>query len=312
MSYLGRVGRFRAATALLAIVLASCSAPGPSTVQPRAPRSDAFPLDPTWDSSLRSSGNPFRGFGAWVDVYDGKLWGNPEATVERIADRGIRTLYLQTASTSTRRRTIRYPDETARFLDAARRHGIRTVAWYLPELLGHPKDLRRALAAATFTTPNGARFDGVALDIEATAEADDDLRAQRLLDLSGQVRQILGPDYPLGAIVPSPIRGPDFWPILPLAELAEIFDAILPMAYWTFHVEGEDEAHGFISQSIRMLREEAGPEVPIHVIGGIADTAPGELRGFVRAVREAEVAGASVYDVDTTDERGWRALSDLA
>ncbi|HEX6261971.1 MAG TPA: hypothetical protein VF097_03885 [Actinomycetota bacterium] len=307
------MGRSRAAAALLAIALSACGTAAPvggPAGQPAVPP-NADPAGPDWDSSRWVAGDPFRGFGAWVDVYDEKLWADPEGTVARIADRGARTLYLQTASTSTKRRMIRFPEATARFLDAARRRGVRTVAWYLPELLGAPKDLRRAVTAATFTTENGARFDGVALDIEATHEPDPLLRADRLLELSRQVRGILGSDYPLGAIVPSPIRGPDFWPVLPVAELAKVYDAILPMAYWTFHISGEDAAHGFISQSIRMLREEAGPEVPIHVIGGIADTSPGELRGFVRAVRDADVVGASVYDVDTTDERGWRVLQEL-
>lgn len=305
--------RARAAAALLTIVLAACGAQEPVSGPDGEPAEEGIlPVGPGWDSSLWVPGDPFRGFGAWVDVYDDELWADPEGTVARIADRDIRTLYLQTASTSTKRRMIRFPEATGRFLDAARNYGIRTVAWYLPEFLGSPKDLRRALAAATFTTPNGARFDGVALDIEATAEADDRVRVERLLALSRQVRTVLGHDYPLGAIVPSPIRGPDFWPILPVAELAEIYDAILPMAYWTFHVSGREDAHAYISRSVEMLRQEAGPEVPIHVIGGIADPAtPAELRGFVRAVKETEVIGASVYDVDTTDERGWRALDEL-
>lgn len=264
-----------------------------------------------WVESLRVPGDPFRGFGAWVDVYDEKLWADPEGTVARIAERGIGTLFLQTASTITRG-PIHYPRLTARFLEAARAHGIHAVAWYLPELLGAPKDLRRGLAAARFASPLGARFDGVGVDIEVTAEADDEVRARRLVDLSSRLRELVGPDYPLGAIVPSPIRGPDFWPILPVPELARIYDAILPMAYWTFHVSGEEDAHEFISRSVEMLREEAGRDVPIHVIGGIADPAtPAELRGFVRAVRESEVVGASVYDVDTTDVEGWEVLDDL-
>lgn len=286
--------------ALLTFILAACGTPA-------GPESQADDEPGLW-----VPGDPFRGFGAWVDVYDDELWADPEGTVAAIADRGVRTLYLQTASTSTKRRMIRYPEETAAFLDAARRHGIRTVAWYLPELLGAPKDLHRGLAAVAFTTPGGARFDGLAVDIEVTAEADDRVRARRLLRLSRILRTIVGPDYPLGAIVPSPIRGPDFWPVLPVAALAEIYDAILPMAYWTFHVSGEEAAHEFISVSVGMLREEAGPDVPIHVIGGIADPAtPAELRGFVRAVKETGVIGASVYDVDTTDEQGWAVLDEL-
>lgn len=306
MSYRGGMRRSRTATALLTLLLVAC---GTMNAPPDDPA--ARPIGGVWDSSLRVPGDPFRGFGAWVDVFDRELWADPEGTVEEIAGRGIRTLYLQTASTDTKR-PIRYPRLAARFLDAARSHGIRTVAWYLPKLLGAPRDLRRGLAAAAFSSPNGSRFDGVAVDIEVTAEADDEVRAQRLLGLSRQLRAIVGRQYPLGAIVPSPIRGPDFWPILPVRELSEIYDAVLPMAYWTFHVSGEDDAHAYISRSVRLLRDEAGPEVPIHVIGGIADPAtPAELRGFVRAIEESGVIGASVYDVDTTDDRGWAALEGL-
>ena len=288
------------------MLLAACEAEPP----PDDP--EVRPIGGIWDSSLRVPGDPFRGFGAWVDVYDRELWADPEGTVEDIAGRGIRTLYLQTASTRPQKGAIRYPRLTARFLDAARAHGIRIVAWYLPTLLGAPRDLRRGLAAAAFTSPNGSRFDGLAVDIEVTAEADNEIRAARLVGLSRQLREIVGRGYPLGAIVPSPIRGPDFWPVLPVAALAEVYDAILPMAYWTFHVSGEDDAHAYISRSVRLLRAEAGPEAPIHVIGGIADPAtPAELRGFVRAVKESDVIGASVYDVDTTDEQGWAVLDEL-
>jgi len=307
MSYRERMRRPRVATALMTFLLAACGAVEPSPDDPQV-----RPIGGVWDSSLRVPGDPFRGFGAWVDVYDRELWADPEGTVEEIAGRGVRTLYLQTASTIPQKGPIRFPRLTARFLDAARAHGIRTVAWYLPKLLGAPRDLRRGLAAAAFTTSNGSRFDGIGVDIEVTAEADDGIRAARLVGLSRQLRAIVGPRYPLGAIVPSPIRGPDFWPILPVRELSQTYDAILPMAYWTFHVSGEDDAHAYISRSVRLLRDEAGPEVPIHVIGGIADPAtPAELRGFVRAVRESGVIGASVYDVDTTDERGWAVLGEL-
>ena len=49
--------------------------------------------------------------------------------------------------------------------------------------------------------------------------------------------------------------------------------------------------------------------MPIHVIGGIADASSGsEGRGFVRAVREHGVIGASLYNWSLTRESDWAEL----
>ena len=142
--------------------------------------------------------------------------------------------------------------------------------------------------------------------------ADPQERADRVVELSREIRRLASPGYPLGAIVPSPLRSPSYWPILPLEELAAIYDAMLPMAYWTGHATGEGGAHEYIAESIRIVREEAGPGEPIHVIGGLAGESPAEeINGFVRAALEGRVRGASLYDAASTDEAAWAALGPL-
>ena len=62
--------------------------------------------------------------------------------------------------------------------------------------------------------------------------------------LSSDIRDLAGPGYPLGAIVPSPVRLRDdlaYWPGFPWHELALTYDAILPMTYFTFRADGPAE-----------------------------------------------------------------------
>ena len=62
-------------------------------------------------------------------------------------------------------------------------------------------------------------------------------RSVRLLGLSSALRKAVGPDYPLGAIIPSP-RGmqlrPDYWPRFPYEGLARTYDVFMPMGYFTY------------------------------------------------------------------------------
>jgi hypothetical protein len=255
---------------------------------------------------------PFRGLGAWVDIYDGKLWRDPEGTAARLARRGVRTLFLQTTNFRNPG-PIRYPRKAGRFLEAAHAHGINVVGWYLPDLKRLRRDLDWSLAAVRFESPRGHRFDGFAMDIEATEVADPVVRAARAVLLSERLRREVGPDYPLGGITPSPLRGPLYWPVLPVQRFAEIYDVLLPMAYWDGHARGARGAHAYISRSIDLLRAEGGPDMAIHVIGGVAeDATPEEMRGFRQAVRGRGLVGASIYDVDSMRPAHWREIQPLA
>ena len=255
----------------------------------------------------------YRGLGTWVDIYDVRLWADPEGTVAAIASRGVRTLYLETANYRQTVDLVR-PVRLARFLDAAHAAGLRVVAWYLPSFRNVARDLRRSLAAIAFRTPAGQAFDSFALDIEASVVKSPALRTRRTLELSRELRAAVGRSYPLGAIIPSP-RGmelsPAYWPGFPYAELAGVYDVILPMSYFTYRVEGGLAVRRYIERSIEIIREETGdPQVPIHVIGGLGDgTNRAEARGFMRAVAGCAPLGYSIYDLSTTAQATWATLT---
>jgi hypothetical protein len=254
----------------------------------------------------------FRGAGAWIDIYDHDQWRDPEGTVARLQARGVQTLYLE--STSYRRKgPIRYPDRTARFLDAAKAAGIPVVAWYVPGFADLDKDLEWSLAAIDFQTPAGNRFDAFGLDIEVTIVEDPEERARRVVELSEALRAAVGPAYPMAAIVVSPMRSPGYWPVFPDRELAGLFDVYMPMTYWTFRARGEQAAHAYVAETIRRSRARTGrPDLPIHVIGGEAQHAtPAEIDAFVRAVRQGGVLGASLYDVAGFGPEEWSAIQAL-
>jgi hypothetical protein len=255
---------------------------------------------------------PFEGLGVWVDIHDDEAWADPAGAVETMAANGARTLYLQT-SNGDRSVPFVFPDETATFIDSAHDRQIAVVAWYLPHLTNLSVDRARTRAAVSFTTSRGDRFDGFALDIESSAVRDPLRRSERLLRLSGRLREIAGPRYPLGAIVPSPVRLADdlaYWPGFPWGDLARIYDAVLPMTYYTFRVQGPAETAAYVARAIEEIRGGVGSDdVPIHVIGGLArDATVPETLAFARVVRESRVIGASYYTLPFVTAEQWAIL----
>jgi hypothetical protein len=133
-----------------------------------------------------------------------------------------------------------------------------------------------------------------------------------LVVLSQRLREAAG-DYPLGAIIASPRgmeRNPDYWPGFPYGNLAALYDVFLPMTYYTWRVTGSEGARSYTTKNIVIIRREVGTDqVPIHVIGGIAnESSDAETQGFVRAVREHGIIGASFYTFPTTQASEWPIL----
>ncbi|HET6623162.1 MAG TPA: hypothetical protein VFG70_01420 [Gaiellaceae bacterium] len=288
----------RAALVALGLVVAIAAS---SATAPAAPRADAA---------------VFGGLGTWIDIYDGPLFAAPERTAARIAARGVKVVWIETANDRAPADVMR-PAELGRLVDGLHARGVRVVAWYLP---GHVKpalDVRRSLAMLDFRTASGQTFDGVALDIESTRVRNVSLRSRRAVALAQRVRQEAG-ETPL-AIVPFNPRGlerrPSTWPRFPWAELAATSDAFAPMVYTGGSLKGFDATYGYVTRAIRLLRAQTGnPDVPIHVAGGVADRmGPDELAGFVAAVSDdGAVIGVSLYDWQTTRPAAWRALAPLA
>ena len=257
----------------------------------------------------------YEGLGSWIDIFAASVWTRPEATVSSLAAHGVGTLYLQTSNYS-QTTALRRPAALARFLSAAHASGLAVVAWYLPSLAEPDRDYQRALAAIRFRTHDGQGFDSFALDIEASVVRDVLLRNGRLLALGRRLRAAAGPDYPLGAIIPSPVgmeRHRHYWPGFPYAPLARTFDVFLPMAYFSYYTNDSGGVYAYTRGVVRQIRAQtATPDLPIHVIGGIANrVGGGAMAGFVRALSDCAVSGASLYAYPQTTAGQWARLRDV-
>jgi hypothetical protein len=251
--------------------------------------------------------------GTWLDIYAGKAaWRHPGREVAAMTRHGVRTLYLETGNYRQGVDLMR-PRAQGRFIDDAHAAGIQVVAWYLPSFASLRVDQRRALAAINFRSPSDERFDGFALDIEATTVRAIPLRDRRLLQLSARLRAAVGSDYPLGAITPSPIgMSPYYWPGIPYRALARIYDVFLPMAYSTdAGIHGRTATLAYLSATVRAIRAGTGdPKIPIHLIGGLSrEMGARETAGFTSAVADCAPVGYSLYSFPSTGRVTWDALT---
>ena len=262
----------------------------------------------------RSAAEVFGGLGTWVDVYDTGLYRTPDLVAGRLAARGVRTAWVETANDRSVADVVE-PAGLGRLVDALHARGIKVVAWYLPGHDRHARDVRRARAMLSFRTPQGASFDGVALDIESLRLKNVSLRTSRALDLVRRLRSEAG-STPIAAITYPPRafeRHLSWWPSFPWAELAKRVDALVPMLYTGGGFKGYDATYGYVARSLRLLRNAVGATIPVHAAGGVANRMSGEeLRAFTDAVLDDGTAtGWSLYDLQTTTPAGWAAIARL-
>lgn len=256
----------------------------------------------------------YEGLGAWVDVYDVGAAGGHAVTpddVDAMAVAGVRTLYLQAArDDGTGRPGLDAPALAARFLARAHERGLRVVGWYVPRFEDVERDLAHLRAIADFSVL-GHRFDGVAVDIEWTdGVADHAERSDRLVELSRALDDHVGSDV-VGAIVMPPVHlevvNPGFWPGFPWDDLAGLYDAWLPMGYWSDRTiaSGYRDAAAYTTENLRRLRDHLGDDAPVHAIGGLAEhTTAADIDAFVAAARAEGAIGASIYDWATFPPEG--------
>jgi hypothetical protein len=258
---------------------------------------------------------PLQGLATWVDVYDGIVYANPEFTAARIAARGVRTVFAETANDRSNADVVKAV-ELGRLVDALHLQGVEVVAWYLPGFVDPARDLRRTRAMLRFRTPVGGAFDAVALDIESPRNRNAAIRSKRLLALARTLRAEAGA-LPVYAITLPPRmleRRPTAWPAFPWAELAGLVDGFVPMAYTGSAFRGYEATYGYIARSLALLRTlTANPELVIHAAGGVANRMNAdELKGFADAIADdGRIAGWSLYDYATTTPVGWRSLAPL-
>ena len=249
----------------------------------------------------------YEGLGSWVDLFNRGPWKNPSWTVGQMHRRGVRTIYLQTATYGSPRHIV-HRQKVAEYITSAHQRGMTIIGWSVPSFTKWRKDLERARAALLFETDDGDRFDSFALDIEANIIDRISIRNERLLKISSELRGAAGAEYPLGAIIPD--THSRYWSSFPYKELAELYDVMIPMGYFTFDAHGYRNVRDYTARNIREIREHAGRDTPIHVIGGIADDVGlPAARGFVTAITRHRVLGASLYDFPITDDETWKELS---
>ena len=258
---------------------------------------------------------PYRGLGAWVDVYDwtaafgGATPAVGTAQIDAMAKAGVQTVFLQTAGARTG--DVLEPKQLDALIDRAHARHLHVVAWYLPTLTDVAQDERRLEAAAAL------RVDGLAVDIEATDVVDVTVRNQRLVDLSRTLRARIDPKRVISAVTLSPVHlevvNPAYWTDYPWKAIGTSYDAILPMAYWTIRLGDLRNGERYITQTIDRIRIDTGrSDLPIHVIGGIADAASTtDLAGMVRAIGHEGAIGGSLYDWHTSNPSQWTALQPL-
>lgn len=291
---------------------ASASAIPSTTPAPAKVKTSAAP--PTTRSPATSSDRlgAYRGLASWVDIYDDKAWRDPAATVSDMASHGVRTLFIETGN-SRSSTSIFDPTALATFIRECHARNMRVVAWFLPDLKAGDPDYSRIAQAIAFTTSDGQKFDSFALDIESTAVSSEAARNRSLEALTKKIRGLVGPSYPLGAIIPSPVglaKKAGYWNDFPYAMIASNYDVFVPMAYYTYHGSTATAAGADALNNVRILHAQPGcANVPIHLIGGISDdSSTAEVRAFVSAVLQTQCFGASLYGWVGTTAADWSVL----
>lgn len=294
---------------LLVVALALGSLLGPA-----APARAGFDLDV----------GPFAGLGAWVDVFDYapaflQTPGPPDITADTIDDLaalGVDTLYLQAGIDDARSEGyIADRERVGAILRRAHDNDVQVVAWYYPQLVDPARDLAHLRAIVDFRA-RGQRFDAIALDIESTQVPDVVDRGKRVVRLARHLREEVGDNQPVGAIVYPTVQlevlNQTLWPNFPYKRLADHVDVWLPMVYWTFRDPPHRDPSRYTKESVRRLRENLDDdEAQVHPIGGLAEASTSaDYEAFVRAAGAIDAVGWSIYDADTTFTPGWAYLRD--
>jgi hypothetical protein len=262
---------------------------------------------------------PFKGLGAWVDAFDyapafqsnnSIVTVTPES-IDDMAALGVKTLYLQAAMNDDRAPQMIVDTQlVGDFLVRAHREGMDVVAWYYPTFTDAAADLAHLKALADFRV-RGQRFDGIALDIEATQTIRDvDDRNDRVVELADETRALAGA-RPVAAVVYPAVQleviNPVLWPRFPYKRLAKAVDVWMPMAYWTFRDGEYRDPYTYTAESVTRLRENLGDQrAAVHPVGGIGnESSAGDYDAFLRAVYDTKSVGWSIYDYNTMSSSAW-------
>ena len=247
------------------------------------------------------------GKGMWLYVPEQIEGGNVDALVARAKAVGITHVYVRTGSS---RMGFYAQDYMNRLLPAAHAGGIRVYGWDFPYFDNWQDDVNRAVAAITYTTPDGHRMDGFSADIETRAQGVK-VTPENAKAYGAGLRRAVGPNYPLIATVPRP--SPKLV-TYPFAEVVESFDAIAPMIYWLNRHAGPDAA-----EALTVLKAFNKPLMPVGQAynGGPEGGRPEvprreELLEFMRVSDQFGATAVSFWSWQHADQQAWDAIRDAA
>lgn len=255
---------------------------------------------------------PIAGKGMWLPAPLLEM-ANPRAIVQAAQDLGLTHIYLEVGSSG---RGFYDQQSVDQFLPIAHQAGIKVIGWVLTSLNSLPLDLSICNRVASYHTPSGDRFDGIAPDIEDTMDAPDVAAFSQILRAEvGPDRLIVGVIYPAGTWIGRrhPIA----------AILSHSFNALAPMDYWhdTKRPYSPSEIADFIQQSVRDIQQAVNdPQYPVTVIGQTYDsfgrdaigpnnpTGP-EISAALNAAKQGGAVGVSLFQWGTTTPEEWEALA---
>jgi hypothetical protein len=312
----------------------SAESPTPSPAPTRTPSPSPKPAPSPTKSAAPQTAHlaVFEGLSTWFDNYD---YGttDPHAAAASMRARGVKAIYLQT-SRYTLPDDFKDANETTAWIRAAHANGMKIMGWYLPGYGNMERDVRRTVAIAQFRTPDGQAFDGLGIDIEDKCEIKGStcskVTPSQTMDANGwnsgivthmtRVRNAVGRAYPMAGIVPAPLGmaiRPAHWTGFPWRSLPNGFDVLMPMSYWSYRDDCADVpehcAYGYTKGNVEQVRSLTGDAtVPINVPGGVSDNiTTQEVRDYVKAARDANAIGGSLYDYRTTKNEYWSPLAGL-
>jgi hypothetical protein len=226
------------------------------------------------------------GSGVWANVWNYPS-GDLDSYCSNLRAHGVRNLFIQT--TRSNMPAIAHAPELGGLVDACHKHKIRVIGWAYLELNDPIGDAEKMLAAARFQSPTGERLDAIAPDLEKN------LTQSRVEQFSKHLRQALGPNYPLIAVLYSPLNHYKEVSSIPWTTIAQYYDVVAPMNYWNSKKQ-KLNAYDYTLATVRVIRELCGrPDLEIHVIGDAMGTSHEALLQFMKACKHSEATSASIY-----------------
>jgi hypothetical protein len=247
---------------------------------------------------------------------------DPEAVIGMAQKAGIRVIELRMArGSSAMAQTDGARAWLNRLIDAAARSDISLIAWTVPRR-ATTVDLAQTVAAASYKTPAGNGFVGLALDLETGDRyMGGNPRARTsMVQYIRAVRAATGPRYLIVATVVSPEMGHHTNEDYPYAKIAAYADVLQPMAYWHYfdetshHEYARREVSGAAAAAVARTRELAGRDIPVDVAGqsvalqGTGAPSGREILWSLRGAKSAGGIGETFFDWAGTRPDAWAAI----